>query len=982
MIGLVLAMLWSRRGQALTVALLTMLGVAAAVAGPAWLRATDRAVAAGQVEVAPGTLKTFTLSQDQPDQRALIGAPRQQSLEDTRSALLGLPGFSYVSAAEFPAVGIEPDITRRTQFVYRQNACEHLRIIDGRCLSGEGDVVIGERTAKRLGIKPGQSIVMAFAVLVRADGDTFYAADGVKKPLLVAGIYRVPEPDAPYWGGNAYFASYVGAPDEPAFVLDSTITAMDHGTTQLTVDGIAAPDALAVDRLPAVQSALAALQAQVAALSTADIKLKTGIPDLLARIDQGREAAHLIVPVPAVALILLSCLTIFLAVGYGTEGRRPELAVVALRGARWGQRWWLATGENLVAVLAGAIAGCVAAQLLVNAIAAVRFPGVGADAGLDSLRWAPVAALAALITAVLAEWRQLLSPVTELLRRAPVVRRAIGAIALQAAVAVLAVLAAVQLFVTGGTLTGVGTFASALVAVALSQLAARAVLPVVTRYAARQLGRGRPGLALAGFQLSRRPGATRIFTLLVAAVAVAGFAACAVDAAARSRTVQADLGTGAARVVSVQPVGRQALLAAVDKVDPGKAYAMAAVRMITDPGKPAGLAVDSTRLAAVANWPAGDVEAAEKALKPEAPAPLTFPDSKVSVDLTATGLNPDKLVTVGIVVASQAGDEILPLGDLRSGRHTYARDVDICKQGCRVQAIRITEGDGNRDIVGTVALNSPQAGAWRANSPSAVRPDGTIDLTAVNGIQDSLFLQPVSTPAALPAVVAGDGNDDPIPGVDGRPVPITPIAHLAALPGVGTPATMIDLDYAARLALDGGPSAFNQVWLNAKAPSDVLDRLSAAGLVVTGDLRASDVQRSLDEQGPALALIFAVIIAVLAAGLAAGALVLAATVDRARRVEDLTALRAQGLSRRALRQATLWTYPALVAAAVVAGLAIALLTWWVTGWALPLSGISPPPLPLPGWPRPWVLAVVTVLAGGALAAVAWLTGRRTLAAVR
>jgi putative ABC transport system permease protein len=48
----------------------------------------------------------------------------------------------------------------------------------------------------------------------------------------------------------------------------------------------------------------------------------------------------------AVCLVLLSCLTIFLAVGYGTEGRRPELAVVALRGARWGQRWWLATGEN------------------------------------------------------------------------------------------------------------------------------------------------------------------------------------------------------------------------------------------------------------------------------------------------------------------------------------------------------------------------------------------------------------------------------------------------------------------------------------------------------------------------------------------------------------------------------------------------------------------------------------------------------------
>ncbi|MEV6633027.1 FtsX-like permease family protein [Actinoplanes sp. NPDC051470] len=981
MIALVLAMLWSRRGQALTVALLTLLGVAAAVAAPAWLRATDRAVAAGQVEVAPGAMKTFTLTQSEPDQRALVGQSRPQNLEDTRGALLGLPGFSYVSAAEYPALGVDPDITRRTQFVYRQNVCEHLEIVAGRCLSGEGDVVIGAATAKRLDLKVGQSIDMAFAVLVHEPGDTYWKANGAAKPLLVAGVYRVPRPQDAYWGGNPYFATYFGAPDEPMFALDATLRGMDHGVTQLSVDGIAGPDALAVDRLPALNTAVGALRAQVQGLGEG-ITLETGIPDLLARIDQGRRAAHLIVPVPAVALILLSCLTIFLAVGYGTEGRRPELAVVALRGARWGQRWWLATGENLVAVLIGAVAGCVAGQLLVNAIAAVRFPGVGADAGLDSLRWAPLAALAALITALLAERRQLLSPVTELLRRAPVVRRAFGAIALQAGVAVIAVIAAVQLFVTGGTLTGVGTFASALVAIALSQLAARAVLPTVTRFAARALGRGRPGAALAGFQLSRRPGAARIFALLVAAVSVAGFAACAVDAAARGRIMQADLGTGADRVVSVQAVGRQTLLAAVDRADPDGAYAMAAIRMITDPGQPAGLAVDSTRLARVANWPAGDARTAATALRPRAPELPVTDGPTVSVDLTATGLNPDKLVTVGIVVGSPLGDEVLPLGDLAEGRHTYSREVDICRPRCRIHAIRVSEGDGNKDIVGAVTLNAPQAAGWRANSPAALRPDGTIDLTAVNGIQDSLLLQPVSTPATLPAVVAGAGPGDPVRGLDGRPVPVAPVADLDALPGVGRPGTMVDLDYADRLATDGGPSSGAQVWLNADAPGDILNRLSAAGLVVTGDQRASDVRASLDRQGPALALIFAVVIAVLAAGLAAGALVLAGTVDRARRVEDLSALRAQGLSRQALRQATLLTYPALVAAAVLAGLVIGLLTWWLTGWALPLSGMDPPPLPLPGWPRPWVLAIVTVVAGGALAAVAWLTGRRTLAEVR
>jgi hypothetical protein len=79
-----------------------------------------------------------------------------------------------------------------------------------------------------------------------------------------------------------------------------------------------------------------------------------------------------------------------------------------------------------------------------------------------------------------------------------------------------------------------------------------------------------------------------------------------------------------------------------------------------------------------------------------------------------------------------------------------------------------------------------------------------------------------------------------------------------------------------------------------------------------------------------------------------------------------------------LRQATLWTYPVLVAIAVLAGLVIALLGWWLTGWALPLAGLDPPPVPLPGWPRPYVVATTGLVVLVVLAAVAYLAGRRTL----
>src|SRR5206468_10783241 len=107
----------------------------------------------------------------------------------------------------------------------------------------------------------------------------------------------------------------------------------------------------------------------------------------------------------------------------------------------------------------------------VNLFAAWRFPGVGTDAGPASLRWAPVAAGAAVITALAAERRQLATPVAELLRRVPFAPRTATAIAAELVVVLLAAVAVVQLALTGGELTGVGSFATGLVVVAAALVA-------------------------------------------------------------------------------------------------------------------------------------------------------------------------------------------------------------------------------------------------------------------------------------------------------------------------------------------------------------------------------------------------------------------------------------------------------------------------------------------------------------------------------
>lgn len=982
MIRLVLAMVWTRRGQSVTLALLALFAVAAAVAAPAYLVATDRAVAAGQIATASNTELGLTMAGNQ-DKRAGDGGP---DFTNVSAALVNLPGFSFVYSVETPTIGIERDNMHASRMVFRQDACAHVRIVAGRCLLGEGDVILGAATAKRLRLAAGGRITLTAAKFNDDPRRPEYLPDGVPKGLVVAGIYEVPDPGDSYWGTHGYFTAVPGrGPGEPVFVSTGTLAATDYGPADLAIDGRAGPAALDIDHLDELRAGLERLKVTSNDLGSA-IAINTDMPYLLDRIDAGRSAAQLIVPVVAVPLVLLACFSIFLAVSYGTQGRQPELAVVALRGSRWWTRWWLATGENLLAIVAGAVAGCLAGQLLVNAVAAARFPGVGADPGWASLRYAPLAALAALAAAVLAQRRQLISSVALLLRRNPPTANGPRALAVEAVIVLLAVVATVQLTVSDGSLTGVGLLAPAFLMLALALIAARALLPAVTRYAVRALGRGRVGLALAGFQLSRRPGAQRLFALLVATVAVAGYAACAVDVAARGRAVQSGVGVGAPRVISVEPVFRSQLLHAVRTVDPDGAFAMATAMLpSTSADEPRGLAVDSTRLAAVATWPDGAAAPASvtRRLRPDAAGPVLLPGQDITIEATGSGVVEGKELRLNVAVTSLTGlgDAVVTLGNLHEGPWRYQQRVPVCEEGCRLNGIQLTVGSTVVDVSGTAVIHSlpKHPAGWRMARFGRVTDgaDGLrIEVNAPGGLPGGAWIQPVDAPFPLPVAYAGEPPlDNNITGIGGLATPVAPAGDLPAVPRLGAPATLVDLEYADRLAVDAAPALRPEVWLNDRAPADIVDRLAAQGLTAVGDTRSALVARQLGEQGPALSLWFYVLAGGLSALLGAGALVLAAAVDRARRVEDLSALRAQGLDRAAMGRATLWTYPVLVLIAAAAGVVTALATWAATGWALPLAGLDPPPLPLPSWPRVFAVlgAVTAVLL--LLAVVAAATGR-------
>ncbi len=253
---------------------------------------------------------------------------------------------------------------------------------------------------------------------------------------------------------------------------------------------------------------------------------------------------------------------------------------------------------------------------------------------------------------------------------------------------VLAVVAVVQLLVTDGRLTGVGTFAPAFLVLALALLAARAA--AADRSPGPPCGpcaRAGSGVALAGFQLSRRPGAARLFTLLVAAVAVAGYAACAVDVAAQGRVVASELGIGADRVVTVgagqpRPTAhrgpRRSTRTATSRWRPSGCPAAARRR-------PPGLALDTSRLAAVATWPAGRARPGRgwrRKLHPAAGPPVVFPGQDITLDVTGHRPGPGQAAAPAASSLSSVtglGEVTVRLGDAdrpgRSPTSSGCRDV-------------------------------------------------------------------------------------------------------------------------------------------------------------------------------------------------------------------------------------------------------------------------------------------------------------------
>ncbi len=993
MIAVILGTLRARWGQAVTLAVLTVVAAGSAVVGPAYLHGVDRAAADHAVATATVAERSVTLTASVRYGPFASGP----DFGPISTALVAMPGFTSVFSSEINVLGVERSETAASALLYRQNACDHLTMAAGRCLAGGGEIVVGERTAKRLALAPGDTLRLVYTIVDPVKKT--YVPAGAPYLLTIAGVYRVTAPDELYWGGHGYFAPDLdGAPGEPVLTDRSTFKALGHDAEQDTVDVQADPGTIGADRVPQLRGQLGDMTNRLLALGL-NVNVRTSVPDLLDRIDANRRQAHELVPVVGVPLLVLAWFVILLAVGYGTAARRRELGLLALRGTRPALRWTLAGGEHLVPIAIGTAAGYPLGLLAADALAHAR---LHERAGSGGTVWYAVAAGAgAILAALLAQGRELVAPVGGLLRRVPGAGGWRSA-SVEAVIVVLAVAAAVSLRAGGGRLTGVGTLAPALIILAIAVVSARAVTPLAAGYGRRALSRGRIGGALAALQLGRRGGGNRLFVLLVVATAVLGFATAAIDVARQARQDRAEITSGASRVLSVRPVPAAKLLAATHAVDPDGRYAMAAVALPTGgPGELPRIAVDTSRLATVPQWrsafgsPPGRLAAA---LATPLPPPLVVTGGRVELDIDVQPSNKDTQLLLGVLLAPLSGDRpvLMRLGPLRPGPQTVGDDTAECRAGCRlvgfglsrpneeafaaaltVHALRTTDPTA----VAIPAARWAATGGWRAHTPSRTTLSGAADglhvtFAAQDGTREESWIAPADGPQALPvAATAALPAGTRMVGLDGLPTPVEQVARVAGLPRLGRAGAVVDLNVADRVSTDTGGVDDEQIWLGPAAPADAAQRLKNQGLVVTGDTALSDVRARLDAQGGALVLTFYLLTAVLVVLLAAGGLRLVTAVDRERGAADLRALRVQGVPGRVVGRAGLLGYLVVVLAALVVGPLAAAVTWLVAGASLPTAAGDQSLWPAPRWPGaepvlwPWAVLTAVLVAVALVAAV-------------
>ncbi|MGK5685218.1 FtsX-like permease family protein [Actinoplanes sp. URMC 104] len=961
-----------RSGPALLVALLAAL-LAAAAGCAAWYGLTVASRSAGaQVSSAPVEQRVIAVhrsAEGTSDPRGALDA-----YAATVRGLLPLPGAEPVLGVVADMTYTDPgreSVTSGLPAAYRDGFCDHAKLT-GACPAAADQAALSVEAARRLKLKVGDTFRVRSAT-----SDTML-------PFRVSALYEPIDPDGPWWSDELFRSR--GSLD-PFFTSLDTFAQPSLIRQAYAWDVVVPLPLLRGDGGYDLNSVVNAAAPKFAAAQL-DLVAPTGA--LVDRVRAERLAVARGVAVALGQVAVLGWFAVGLAGRLTGRERRTDAALLKLRGSTARGVLRLAVGQHLLPLVVGGAAGWAAGVLLAWPLAggtpvrAEWWPAL-----LLSLGLVLVVLAVALVVLVAVDAVQQRAPVAVLLRRVPSSRRDWRAGVVDLALIALAAGAAFQARSGGG---GLGVVAPALVALAVGLLLARLLRRVADRVGAVALRAGRIRLGLTAVRVSRQPGTDRVFALVAVTVAMLALTLGTNAAARADRVVRAQVELGAPRVLTVAAASRTELLHAVRRADPTGRYAMAAV--VDTGGSPPVLAVDSSRLAAVATWRSeyGPVDALTGARAPAAPPLIT--GDRLTVAVTSERRTGTLLGAVLQHEGTGRGVRV-DFRDLRPGASTATVAVPACAvaPGCRLVGWELFSPQGSDAGGITIRSLSQPSGTvldaarlgdvrlWRGDfaSPAvriAARAGGLTLGTAPGG---ATKVAVVDSPLPLPVVLAGPppstwAFDDSAIGRLGDPAtPVRVAATASVLPAIGGPGVLIDLDAARRVAGDSDQGGSLQVWLTGDAPAAVVD---AIGLPVLADRTTAGRSAILAAEGSVVTTRFTLFAVAVAALIAAALIALAAAVDREPQLEHLRALRAQGLPRRI----ALGTAYAGAGAVALAGLAGGLVAAVVTR---PVAAVTAPPfpdgwrvIPPPGALGPAALAAAAGIAAAVLGVTAWLSVRR------
>jgi hypothetical protein len=860
------------------------------------------------------------------------------------------------------------------------------------------------------------------------------------RTVRVVGVYEPTDPGGAYWFNDTrhYFGA-AGERTEPTnpptvealFVAQSAFAAVSQAP---------AGDMKAVLDLPfrrtAVHTAdVPALRAQIdefgTGLAEAGVEqhgfngaVVTHLRDLLGRADIGQQSLRVPMLLVIGQLLLLGWYVLFMVAAGAAEARGGEVALAKLRGLPPSATLAFGVVESVLLLAASVPVGVAVGALAVRTLAR---PVFGADAlvTFPAAAWgtAVLAAAGGLVAAALGGLATFRRPVLAQWRRAD--RDVGGRSAVADAVVLTLALAGLGELWWGGTLAGGQVDVLALAAPGLLALAGALVgarlLPVLARTGqAPTRGSPRVGLFLALRQVARRPGGPRVVAVLATAFALATFSVLAWSVFAQNRHDRAAVETGAARLVTVDPLGGPDVREVVDRLDPGGRQAMAVTNVgseiagatSADLGATDGpsnaplrlLAVEPDRFAHIGYWRADfgqpSLAAVVGSLSVPLPPPTTVRGDALRLAATSEVTSEYKGVDLGAELTTAGGEAVAvrlaPTGD----GHVQA-DVPCRDAPCRLRALTVTRAEQVlAPLVGALTVTAveergagwqPVDGAvdparWKPANPTVAGQDEPVEKVSAG-----LTIR-YAAPAKVRRVGAVAAAPDRVPAVvtqafapptgsralsfgapTGAPIDVDVTGTVRVLPRAGDAGVLVSLDHLVAVRPAGYASLLpDEVWLAGDAPADFPDRLAAAGVRVTSVTSAAQRQRVLSHQGPALAVALMLAGAAAAALLAAAGAVVNLHLLARRRAFELAAMRTLGIRRASLAAAVGVEQAILVGFAILLGVGLGLLGARLALPSIPEYADVPAYPPLLVHPDPWlvvrVAAGLAALLGVALAA--------------